>query len=124
MIDTQAPTVSGALDGVTQRPYAQETINYHQRLIDADNKVHYIIEPAGEASAINWQKVPTIHRWFARLDERDAAPGYTIRANDNNRQKEVRYKLAPKCSSLEESDLIAKSHNEDYDIRFTSDSMK
>lgn len=117
-LDKQSPTILGALDGVPQNPYAQETINYRQRFSDAESNARYIIDPIGKASAINWQKTPTIYRWLARLDDWGTAPGYTIRVSDDKMLKEVRYKITAKCASLEESDKIAASEDDRYDIRF------
>jgi len=118
-IDNQPPTILGALDGVPQSIYTQETINYRQRFLDENKNPRYVIEPIGEGSALNWQKAPAIYRWLARLDDFGTAPGYAIRASDDNKLKEVRYRIAPKCASLAESDRIAKSQNDLYDIRFT-----
>lgn len=124
IIDHQPPKILGAIDGIPQRPYAEETINYLQKLVKTDNSYRYLIEPAAKATAINWQKVPTIYRWFARLDDLNTAPSYSVRVSDDNKLKEVRYKIAPKCSLLDESDLIAKDEGDIYDIRFTQSSMR
>lgn len=121
-LDKQSPKILGALDGVSQNPYAQETINYRQRLTDAEGNARYIIEPAAKALVINWEKTPTIYRWLARLDDWSTAPGYTIRVSDDKKLKEVRYKISAKCASLEESDKNATSQDDRYNIRFTQSS--
>lgn len=120
-IDLQSPNILGALEGVPQNPYLQETVNFRQRLIDAESNPHYMIEPIGEASPIAWGKTPTIYRWLARIEDWATAPGYIIKADDENNIKEVRFGLDEKCAGLDEANKIAHSQDGRYDIRFTQD---
>lgn len=121
IIDKQAPIIMGALDGIAQNIYTQETRNYHQQFIDTDGNPRYVIEPIGEASAINWQKTPTIYRWLTKVNDRSTAPSYSIEVSDITKLKQVQYKLSAKCASLNEADTIATSKNNKYEIRFTQD---
>jgi hypothetical protein len=118
-IDSQAPTILGALDGVPQTPYLQETVNYRQRYIDEPGRPHYVIEPLGEAVPVNWQRAPKIHRWLTRLNDWQTAPSYTIRATDDNNLKEVRYKLNFKCSNLVDADKKAPQQDDRFNIWLT-----
>jgi hypothetical protein len=119
IIDHQMPTIFGALDGVPQASYLQETINYRQRFVDEKNNPHYVIEPVGEAVPINWRNTPRISRWLTRLNDWQTAPSYTVRVNDDNKVKEVRYKLNYKCSSFDEADQKANIQDDRYQIWFT-----
>lgn len=56
VIDHGEPKIRGALDGVAQNAYAQETINYRQRLVGTEQNPRYIIAPVEKASAITWNK--------------------------------------------------------------------
>lgn len=121
-IDTQAPSILGAVDGVPQWPYLQETIHYSQRLIDEPGNPHYVVEPTGQALPISWQRPPKIHRWLTRINDSQSAPRYSIRATDDNKLKEVRYRLHYKCSSLEDTTKYAQQEDDKFTIYFTQSS--
>jgi hypothetical protein len=115
-LDHQAPVIKGFEDGVSQEPYLQETTNYRQKFVDDSENPHYEVFPVGEPMPIRWHRIPTINRWLTRIDDQRTAPSYTIRVNDDNRLKEVKYALNYRCVPLE--DAIRTAHGQDgrYDI--------
>jgi len=119
VVDIEAPGIMGPAEGVPQKPYLQETLNYHQRFVDDVEKPRYVVEPAGEALPISWSKTPTIQRWSTRLDDARTSPVYTVRASDDNKIKELRYSLGAKCASLRESHRVAELQNDRYEIILT-----
>jgi hypothetical protein len=119
IIDRQAPTIIGAMEGVPQSLYLQETMNYRQRFVDEKNNPHYVVEPVGEAVPINWRTTPRISRWLTRLNDWRTAPSYTLGVNDDNKVKEVRYKISYKCSLFDEADKKATIQDDRYQIWFT-----
>ncbi len=121
-IDKQSPTIYGAVDGVPQWPYLQESIHYRQRFVDEPQNPHYVVEPVGQALPISWQRPPKIHRWLTRIGDQQSAPRYSIRATDDNKLKAVRYRIHYKCSSLEDTTKDAQQQDDRFTIYFTQSS--
>lgn len=118
VIDNEPPTILGALDGVTQDSYIQETVNFRQRIVDTETTPHYVIEPVGEATPLDWEARPVIHRWHARVNDEATAPRYVFKAMDDNSLKQVRYGIDTTCVDADNASKITVAENDHYEIRF------
>lgn len=118
-IDHEAPKIMGALNGVPQQPYIQETMAYTQRFDPNNNDPRYLIEPAGEAIPIDWKRTPKIYRWLPNLDNFATAPTYRIKVADDIKLSEVRYIVSHKCKPLAEAVKKASGQDGTYDIGIT-----
>lgn len=102
-VDHEAPKILGALNGVPQQPYIQETMAYKQRFDPNSNEPRYLIDPDGKAAPIDWKRTPKIHRWLPNLDNFATAPSYRIKVSDDVKLSEVRYVVSHKCKPLSEA---------------------
>ncbi len=119
-IDQQAPEILGALDGIAQAPYLQETINYVQNFLDGQDTPGYAIEAIDEPEPLDYRNVPTIYRWVTRINDEKTAPSYTVKLTDGNEEIRVSYGLGYECKTFEDAPEEAlKKEDGTYEIKIT-----
>lgn len=116
--DNQAPKILGMADGVQQKPYVQETKDYRQRFVDDKKQPHYEIEPVGDAVVLDFNRIPTIYRWYTHIDDEKTAPSYLFNVVDDDDVAKVRFAISYECRQLDSADREAvKNESGTYEIK-------
>ncbi|MGH7249926.1 MAG: hypothetical protein ACREGC_03045, partial [Minisyncoccia bacterium] len=117
-IDQHAPEILGAIDGVAQVPYRQETVHYRQKLLDEKGVVRYEIEPTEDPASLKYSQVPMIYRWLTRISDEKTAPTYTIKLADESEDVLVKYSLSYDCKPFENATKEAQPKEDGtYEIK-------
>ncbi|OPZ23660.1 MAG: hypothetical protein BWZ03_00428 [bacterium ADurb.BinA186] len=119
-IDQQAPEILGAIDGIAQAPYLQETIHYRQKFLDEKDNPRYEIEAIDEPEPLDYRNIPTIYRWLTRIKDEKTAPSYTFKLADGNEDVRLSYGLSYECKAFEDASKEAlKKEDGTYEIKIT-----
>lgn len=119
-IDQKSPEILGAVDGVPQASYLQETVHYRQKFLDEKANHRYEIEPIDDPAPLNYSRIPTIYRWLNRINDEKTAPSYTVKLADANDDVRVKYGLSYECKALEKATKEAlKKEDGTYEIKIT-----
>lgn len=117
-IDKTPPKIMGAVDGVSQTAYRQETIHYEQRFLDDGKHPRYEIEPEGEPVILDFANSPNIYRWLTNIDDEATAPTYIFKILDDD-VASVNYSLSNQCLQSESVTKDAdKKADGIYEIKF------
>ena len=76
LIDSTAPKIIGANEGVLQSTYLQ------QKFIEDGKDSRYEIEPSGEPAVLDFANIPTISRWITHIDDEKTAPAYLFEVDE------------------------------------------
>jgi hypothetical protein len=110
------PVIRGAVDGVPQKFYLQETTAYKVNFVEDEQAPSYKVEPVGSSTSIDWQKAPTISRWLSRVDDIETAPSYTVHVSDDIGISEIKYAFGEQCALLEQANQQSVGKDSTYEI--------
>ena len=110
------PIIRGAVEGVPQKSYLQETTAYKVSFIEDEQTPSYKVEPVGSPTSIDWRKTPIISRWLSSVGDIETAPSYTVHVSDDVGISEVKYAFGNECALLEQANQQSIGKEGTYEI--------